>query len=138
MLLTSITPQGRFRVGKHAPSYRVANLREQDHLCALGFLPDHSPVDNRENFPQGDVHVEQAHPIYEILNPLPFRGCTFIDSAWASARAADPGLIRIQRPLLVSLRAILAIHCPATTIREIITQLPLPLRYELAATSTDP
>ena len=137
MLRTSVTPEGRFRVGIHTPSYQVSNLRENDHLGSLGTLPDQTVVDNRENFPDGDIRVEKARPIYEILNPLPFRGCTYIDSEWAAARAADPGLIKMDRPGPVSLRAILGTHCPAATIREIVTQLPLPLRYELAATSTD-
>jgi len=138
MLQTSITPEGRFRVGKHVPSYQVINLREHNHLCNLGILPDRTSVGNQDNFPQGDIDVEKARPIYEILNPLPFRGCTYIDSGWAAARADDPTLIRIQAPAPVSLRAILGNHCPDATVREIVTQLPLPLRYELAATSTDP
>lgn len=138
MLQTSITPEGRFRVGRHAPSYQVINLREQEHCATLGFLPDQTPVGNQDNFPQGDIGVAQAQPIYEILNPLPFRGCTFIDSGWAAARAIDPGLIRIHSPAPVSLRAILGNQCPAAAVREIVTHLPLPLRYALAATSTDP
>ncbi len=137
MLQTSITPEGRFRVGKHAPSYQVINLRELEHFYTLGLLPDNTHVGNQENFPQGDVDVEQAQPIYEILNPLPFRGCTFIDSGWATSRAVDPGSIKIHAPAPVSLRAILGNHCPVAAVREIVTQLPLPLRYELAATSTD-
>lgn len=138
MLQTSITPEGRFRVGRHAPSYRVPNLREQDHLCTLGFFTDQTPVGNAENFPQGDIEVDQARPIYEILNPLPFRGCTYIDSGWADGRAVDPTQIKIHIPPPVSLRTMLGAHCPVAAIRSIVTQLPLPLRYALAATSTDP
>lgn len=138
MLRTSITPEGQFRVGVHIPSYQVINLREHDHLCTLGVLPDDTPVGNQENFPGGDINVEKAQPIYEIINPFPFRGCTFIDSGWAASRAANPALIKIQAPPTVSLRSVLGTHCPAVTVREIVTQLPLPLRYELAATSTDP
>lgn len=137
MLYTSISPTGRFRVGLHAPSYSVANLREHDHPCSLGLLADGTPVENRDNFPQQDVTIAQARPIYEIPNPFPFRGCTFIDSAWAGAKAADPGSIRIHPPQAVSLRALLGEHCPPAAIREIVTGLPMPLRYELAATSTD-
>jgi len=138
MLQTSITPEGRFRVGRHDPSYRVPNLREQDHFCHLGFLSDQTPVDNAENFPHGDIGVEQAQPIYEILNPLPFRGCTYIDSGWSAARAVDPALIKIHAPVPVSLRTMLGAHCPVSAIKSIVTHLPLPLRYALAATSTDP
>lgn len=138
MLLTSITPDGRFRVGIHSPSYTVINLREQDHFCSLGSLADTTPVDNRVNFPPNDIDVEKARPIYEILNPLPFRGCTYIDSGWAAPRAANPGSIRMQAPRSVSLRAMLKLHCQGRAVRDIVTQLPLSLRYELAATSTDP
>ncbi len=138
MLQTSITPEGRFRVGIHQPSYQVTNLREHDHLCSLGRLPDNTTIENKENFPRDDVRVDGARPIYEILNPFPFRGCTFIDSVWAASRAVNPALIKIKAAPHVSLRSILGTHCPATTIRTIVTQLPLPLKYELAATSTDP
>ncbi len=138
MLHTSITPEGRFRVGIHTPSYSVMNLREHDHFCSLGLLGDGTEVSNQGNFPEGDVLVEGARPIYEILNPFPFRGCTYIDSDWATAKASDPGSIRIPLPSAVSLRALLGGYCPAASGREIVTRLPLPLRYELAATSTDP
>jgi len=138
MLYTSITPEGRFRVGRHCPSYTVANLRERDCGCALGFLADGTEVGNADNFPVGDVAVATARTIYEIWNPFPFRGCTYIDSGWAAARAADPGMIRIHPPPAVSLRATLGEHCSAVAVRELVPRLPLPLRYELAATSTDP
>ena len=138
MLLTSVTPEGRFRVGIHSPSFRVSNLRERDHLLALGSLPGGAPVDNRENFPASDINVSQARPIYEIVNSLPFRGCTFIDSGWATARAQHPESILIQGRSEVSLRQLLADHCSAEATGTIIANLPKPLRYELAARSTDP
>lgn len=138
MSITSVTPEGRFRVGRHCPAYTVANLRAQEHGLALGFLADGSAVGNAANFPPGDVAVHAARTIYEIPNPLPFRGCTYVDSGWAAARAVDPGLIRIKPPPPVSLRETLDGHCSASSVREIITGLPLPLRRQLAASSTDP
>ena len=138
MLHTSITPEGRFRVGIHTPGYRVRNLREHDHPCVLGTLAGGRGVGNAANFPAGDIEVESARPVYEIVNALPFRGCTFIDAGWAAARAADPGLIRIHPPGPVSLRQSLGEHCSSTAARAVIATLPLPLRYALAATSTDP
>lgn len=137
-LNTSVTPQGRFVVGVHFPSYTVANLRQLDCLCSLGRLAGGEIVDNRGNFPSGAVEVPAARRIYEIRNPLPFRGCTFIDSGWADARARAPELIRIASQPQVSMRASLAGHCPDTSHREIITRLPRPLRCQLAASSTDP
>ena len=137
MLHTSITPEGRFRVGRHCPSYTVANLRELDYFHVLGFRTDGTEVGNEANFPAGDVAIAAARAIYEIRNPFPFRGVTYIDSGWAAARAADPSMICIQPSPAVSLRALLGQHCPETTVHAIITRLPLSLRYELAATSTD-
>lgn len=137
MLHTSVTPEGRFRVGIHTPCYRVRNLREHDHPCNLGSLPDGRGIDNKVNFPASDINIERARPVYEIVNALPFRGCTFIDTGWAAARAEDPGLIRIRAPQPVSLRRSLGAHIPTAAAREIIVNLPLPLRYALAATSTD-
>ena len=138
MLNTSIQPGGRFRVGRHAPSYTVANLREHDCRQSLGQLADGAEVANSANFPAHDVAVTAARTIYEIPNPLPFRGCTYIDSGWAAGRAANPASIRIAPPPPVSLRGLLGHHCADAAIREIVTGLPLPLRYQLAASSTDP
>jgi hypothetical protein len=137
MLHTSITPEGRFRIGLHTPSYAVANLREHDHHAVLGLLADGVEVDNRKNFPAEDVRIATARTIYEIRNPFPFRGCTFIDSGWAMAKAGDPGSIRMHAPQAVSLQTLLGEHCPSAAVREIVIRLPLPLRYQLAATSTD-
>ena len=50
-LRTCITSAGVFRVGVHAPSYRVANLREQDHVAPLGWDEQGRTVENRRNFP---------------------------------------------------------------------------------------
>lgn len=137
MLLTSVTPQGRFLVGIHRPAYTVINLRHKDYPMSLGYYPDQQPVGNQTNFPEQDVHVAHARPIYEIRNPLPFRGCTYIDSGWADGRAAAPHLIRLPAPSPVSLRAVLGEHCPEQAIPHIVRQLPLSLRYGVAATSTD-
>jgi hypothetical protein len=137
MLNTSIQPGGRFRVGRHAPAYVVANLRERDSRQILGQLADGGEVVNTANFPEGDVTVSSARTIYEIPNPLPFRGCTYIDSGWAAARAADPNLIRMPPPPSISLREMLGQHCAGAAIKDVVTRLPLPLRYQLAASSSD-
>jgi hypothetical protein len=138
MLNTSIHPSGRFRVGVHRPSYTVANLRQHDSLCTLGLDTDGKEINNYKNFPCGDVEVTQARSIYEICNPFAFRGCTFIDAVWADARAANPAAIRLHPPAEVSLRALLGQHSSPDSVREIIKQLPLPLRYQLATSSSDP
>jgi hypothetical protein len=53
------------------------------------------------------------------------------------ARAADPDRIRIAPTQPVSLRTLLGQYCPEDKVPTIIRHLPLPLLYELAATSTD-
>ena len=137
MLHTSVTPEGRFRVGKHCPSYNVLNLRQENHHCLLGRTSQGQEVRNQGNFPAGDVVVEQARPIYEIVNPLPFRGCTFIDSGWADGRVGQLESIRIDPPPPVCLKELLAQFCTEDAVQAIIVRLPPSLRYELAATSTD-
>lgn len=137
MFRTSISPQGRFIVARHSPGYRVANFRQQDARCCLGMTSDGQIYDNTVNFPGGDVTVDQARPIYEILNPLPFRGCTFIDSGWADARVGRPDRFCIPPPPAVSLRTLLGQHCSPEVVRAIINGLPTPLLYTLASSSTD-
>ena len=137
MLHTSVSPEGRFKVGRHCPSYQVANLRQQEHVCSLGQTDQGSELFNHQNFPVSDVTVEMARPIYEILNPFPFRGCTYIDSGWANGRVGHTERICIPAREEVSLRTLLGQHCNEQTAQAIIGQLPLSLRYELAATSTD-
>lgn len=138
MFVSSITPDGRFLVGRHSPSYRVANLRERAYPCELGTGADGALLTNVANFPDGDVTITNARAIYEIRNAFPFRGCSYIDSGWADARAADPGMIRIHPAPAVSLKAALGGQHTPTAIKAMIRQLPISLRYTLAQTSTDP
>ncbi|HSH13811.1 MAG TPA: hypothetical protein VLA15_08675, partial [Desulfurivibrionaceae bacterium] len=140
-LRTSVHPEGRFVFGLHRPEFQVANLREKEHPASLGTLPDGSPVTNADNFPVGDLESGSAAWIYEIANPLPFRGVTFIKKDWADGRAADPGAIRLDPPPTVSLSASLAEILQTEAAGEIdraFAALPGPLLTGLAATSTDP
>lgn len=135
MLKTCVTSTGKFKVGLHRPSYRVRNLRDQDFFLRLGSLPNEAAVVNQANFPPGDVEEQAGRWIYEIPNAFPFLGATYIDSGWAAARAADPGMIRIAPPPDCSFsQAFAGIAEPETMLR----RLPLPLKYALAANSTDP
>ncbi len=131
-------PDGRFRVGVHQPEYTVHNLREHSFHATLGQLPDGRRMDNAANFPEGDIAVKAGHPVYEITNALPFRGCTYIDAGWAAPRAFDPAFIAIKRQAPLSLRKHLASQgLDAARAQQCIMDLPLQLRYALAATSTD-
>ena len=132
---TSITPPGRFHYKIHKPSYRVTNLRQQAVLAPLGRTVEGETVDNSRNYPQGEVTVKDADWIFEIPNPFPFKGCTYIDKEWADASAADPARIRLPQPPSLSLSATLA---EAGVDTGLIARLPRPLRLALATTSTDP
>jgi hypothetical protein len=136
MFKNSVTPEG-FLIGVHKPSYTVANFRSQADINELGRFGDGSPHDNRRNFPSGIVAEEGARWIYEIVNPLPFRGATYIDSGWAGARAENPHLISIAPRKECSLSKVLADHLSPDQVKQIIAGLPEPLLYDLAANSTD-
>ena len=136
MFNSSVTPYG-FRVGVHKPSYMVANFRGPAEIRSLGQNEKGATVDNARNFPDGPVREKGAHWIYEIVNPLVFRGATYIDSSWAKARADNPDLIRIAPPKKCSLSAVLAKHCGPEELGAVLRDLPRPVLYDLAANSTD-
>lgn len=128
---------GRFIVGVHKPFFEVKNLRKNDYLSLLGTLEDGTSVDNRPNFPDGDVHEPRADMIYEIHNPFAFRGTTYINSAWADAKATRPETIRIQAPLPCSFLGNLKQKGGAYG-EDLIHLLPHPLQIALSQASTDP
>lgn len=137
MVKSSVTPDG-FRVGVHKPSYQAANFRCHDYLFTLGFIDDDLPLSNAGNFPRGDVREKKGGWIYEIINPFPFRGAVFIDSNRAEARVACPENIKIPAPPSCSLKKNLAEHIDDPfLIKQILSSLPKPLLYDLAANSSD-
>ena len=93
---TCVAPDGSFSIGIHRPFFHIRNFRENDYITDLGKSPDHGPVQNRVNFPPGDVSEDHADVIYEIANPFDFNGTTYINSAWADPNAKDPGRIALQ------------------------------------------
>lgn len=160
---TFLQADGGFRVIEHRPAYQVINLRRGDYLAALGISSNGQEIDNRVNFPPADLHEEDADPVFEIPNPFPFRGTTFISRSWAEAKAANPESIARPPAAPVSLRQSLAAaegtraaeppsHPDAPVDAEwprvgnsdepawqrLLAQLPRPLRLSLAATSNDP
>lgn len=136
MFNSSVTPHG-FRVGVHKPSYTVPNFRGPAEIRPLGQNDAGATVDNARNFPDGPVVEKGAHWIYEIVNPLVFRGATYIDSSWAKARADNPDMIRIAPRRECSLSGVLAQHCGPEKLRAALQELPPPVLYDLAANSTD-
>ena len=129
-----ISPEGRFRYGIHKPAYSVTNLRVDEKIQELGTLQGRIAVDNTRNFPEANVTVAKADWIFEIPNPFPFRGATYIDKEWADASANNYS--RIGLPLIkdVSFSDLLT----QTGIDpDFLEKLPAPLLLALATCSTD-
>jgi hypothetical protein len=137
-LRTCVAPEGTFVFGIHRPRYRVANFREEDQVGRLGKIADGRGVDNRANFPEGDVEEPGAGPVIEIANPLPFRGATFILQRSADRIAQEPSKIALAPPQPVSLLGTLEEALPAPKAAELVAGLPAPLKLALAVSSTDP
>lgn len=140
---TCVSPQGRFVVGIHAPEFTVENFRQKTHTDRLGRLPGGKPVENLTNFPQGQIRVGTADRIYEIANAFPFRGSTFINSAWADRKAERTDTIRIPPRPDCSLTACLEQWqqdkgMSKNCVNQLLERLPRPLKLALAQASTDP
>lgn len=131
---TCVLPGGTFFYGIHKPSYHVSNLRQQTQCERLGSDQNDNSVDNRINFPEDDLEVQQADWIYEIANPFPFRGTTFIGKDWADRSAADYDRIRLPDPPQLSLSQMFK---DAQIDTALIEKLPRPVQLSLATTSTD-
>ncbi len=135
-----VHPSGQFVYGMHVPAYQVANLRENDCVEPLGAFLDDNPYLNQGNFPEGDLQVDQAEAVYEIVNPFPFRGVTYISSGWAAPRAGNPSAIKLPEPQAVSMCQALKEILPAGVAQDwqkSFAALPETVLLALAATSTD-
>ena len=101
-----MAPDGRFVYGIHKPRFRVANLRESDRLDALGRLGKDVQIDNSPNFPPGDVEEKGSDWIYEIPNPFPFKGATYILKSWADEKSRNLSQISLSPPVQLSFSTI--------------------------------
>ena len=142
-LKTCVMPEGRFLFALHRPRFVADNFRLSDPLCAIGRRWDGSTVDNRVNLPDGPVVEESADWIYEIANPFPFKGATYIARSWAEKKAQDPSAIRLPPATPVSYcrelrRRLRSGGQSAPAIGEFFDALPGPLKIALATSSTDP
>jgi hypothetical protein len=137
-LKTCVTPSGRFVYGVHRPSFHIENFREKDGLRSLGADDSGEPVLNTMNFPTDAVDEPRADIIYEIPNPFPFRGSTYIASGWADAKSGNPGAIRLNfsAPLSFSesLRKSLGDN---VDLNRVFSNLPQQILLTLAAESCD-
>lgn len=138
MIRTSVVPGGAFRVGIYQPEYEVVNLRQHAHTLNLGKLNDGTLLANNANFVTGDVHVKSTKTIYEIRNPFPFRGCTYIDSSWAVSRSANPQSITLSASPRGSFIKTLVQHLSGEKVARILQDLPRSLQLSIAQTSNDP
>jgi hypothetical protein len=91
---TCVSPLGRFVYGIHKPQYTVTNLREKDHLVRLGHVNGKKEVDNRINFPLDDMAVNDADWVFEVANPFPFMGATYLLKSSADRRAGNANPFR--------------------------------------------
>ena len=138
----------KFIVGVHKPEFKVKNLRDNDCLTSLGQLKDGTIIDNGINFPKGDLFEPNADIIYEIANAFPFRGTTYINSAWADIKAGHHEKIHIPKSepcsLIKNFQALqnsknhISKNLGLTGKTQILDILPHPLLITLAQASTDP
>ena len=140
---TCVSPEGKFIYGIHKPAYSVNNLRETDILQTLGSSVSGERVDNAVNFPVADIKENQAEWIYEIPNPFPFKGTTYIGKSWADSKADDPTGISISPPKSTSMtdsfKKLLAKGELANEkLAQAFQKLPETVLLALASTSTDP
>ena len=144
-LNTCVAPNGCFIFSIHRPAYVVENLRANDHIIDLGQTKEGQRVINQSNFPPENVIEESADWIYEIPNPFPFRGTTYIGKTWADRNAKAPTAIRLTKPEAVSLTITLTkwLHSqnlaidPSPKIDAIFGLMPRSVLLALAVTSTD-
>ncbi len=143
-LRTCVTPGGKFIYGIHKPYFKTLNLREHDFIQVLGLDAADNPVDNKPNFPTANVEETQGIWIYEIPNPFPFRGVTYIDRSWADTKAVDPLSIQLPKQSPTSMSDFLGkvLRCGKGGAHDILdeafAELPETLLISLASTSTDP
>ena len=139
---TCVAPNGSFTTGIHRPYFHIRNFREHDYIKDLGKIPDNGTVQNRVNFPPGDVSEDQADVIYEIANPFDFNGTTYINSAWADPNAEDPARIRLRTPektsFMKAVRPLLEKNDAKGAASGIYDALPRTVLLAVAESSTDP
>jgi len=132
---TCVTPNNHFLYGIHKPAYAVCNLRDHKKIERLGTIDGQSALDNQTNFPDGPLSIAKADWIFEIPNPFPFKGTTFIDQEWADACAADYRRIRLPEKEQTSLTKTLK---EAGVSASLFSRMPSEVLLALATCSTDP
>jgi hypothetical protein len=134
-LQSCVIPGGRFQYGIHKPAYTVPNLRPSTKVESLGLTESGAAVKNLRNYPEGSIEVTGADWIFEIPNPFPFKGRTYIDKEWADASAANPERIRLPKANHISLTETFLQN---KIDQKLFDHLPEPVLLALATCSTDP
>ena len=138
-LKTCVSPSGRFIYGVHRPYFNIENFRDNDRILTLGCDASGNKVMNHSNFPDGAVFEKQADTIYEVPNPFPFRGATYIASNWADAKSTNPGSIRLTFPPPLSFsRSIKQSLGDQIDLDRIFANLPQQILLTIAVESSDP
>lgn len=136
-------PSGQFSYGVHRPHFDCHTYRTRTDPSILGRTREGRPVDNRRNYPTGELKHLIGDCVFEIPNAFPFRGTTFINRRWADAQAQAPQSIRLPDRPGYSLTDILAAHLPAgddqpARIKAVFASLPEAVCLAVATTSEDP
>ncbi len=142
-LRTCVSTSGHFIFGIHKPQFCTDNFRENDFIEPLGQFSDGQTNLNLSNFPSGSIEELSADTIFEIPNPFPFRGTTYISKNWADEKAKNPELIFLPAVSEVSFSGFIEKwfeHNPEIfKNREILFEsLPDPVLLAVASTGTDP
>jgi hypothetical protein len=138
-----VDPSARFVCAVHRPSYEVANCRRTTPLSPIGYYHG-GEIDNRGNFPHGDIVVEGSDWVYEIPNPFPFWGATYILQSPADRLSMRPGRLRFRpeeryREASPILRDLLLGSLAGTDGKRYgLDDLPRSVLLALAQTSRDP
>ncbi len=142
-LRTCVAPSGKFTYGIHKPGFNVVNMRENNYVGPVGLFDNDTPFENQSNFPPNMVTEPNADMIYEIANPFPFRGVTYIARSWAEAKAQNQLSIMLPAPPDVSFTETIKKWFGKNQLTSeksdvIFQTLPKPLQLTIASTSTDP
>lgn len=92
-----LEPKGPIYIGLHRPNYFVKNLRKNSNYMKLGTTLDGQDITNECNFPDDDVNVDCGEPVFEIKNPFPFYGTTYILKYAADRFKNDPLSFRFKK-----------------------------------------
>jgi hypothetical protein len=108
----------------------------------LGRIGETGHVVNDRNFPPGPVEAGESDPVFEVPNPFPFRGATFILKPWADRAAQDPGSIGLPDPPEMSLTSaigeVFGKPSESPDIDRLFERLPAAIRLAVATNGTDP